>query len=115
MFWLATASVVRGELPQALEAVETLLNVAQARGDRPALINATRGRAMILLFMGRSVEAREAIEGALEVFNASAETDQMAARAAGQDAGVAILGLTSWVLWILGHVDTAVSTAMRPR
>jgi predicted ATPase/class 3 adenylate cyclase len=109
MFWLATASVVRGELPQALEAVETLLNVAQARGDRPALINATRGRAMILLFMGRIVEAREAIEGALEVFNASAETDQMAARAAGQDAGVAILALTSWVLWALGHVDTAVS------
>ena len=64
---------------------------------------------MIFLFMGRSVEAREAIEGALEVFNASAETDQMAARAAGQDAGVAILALTSWVLWILGHVDTAVS------
>ena len=109
MFWLATASVVRGELPQALEAVETLLNVAKTRGDRPALINATRGRAMILLFMGRSVEAREAIEGALDVFNASAETDQMAARAAGQDAGVAILALTSWVLWVLGHVDTAVS------
>jgi predicted ATPase len=43
------------------------------------------------------------------VFNASAETDQIAARAAGQDAGVAILALTSWVLWILGHVDTAVS------
>ena len=109
MFWLATASVVRGELPQALEAVATLLSVAEARGDRPALINAIRGRAMILLFMGRSVEAREAIEGALEVFNASAETDQMAARAAGQDAGVAILALISWVLWILGHVDTAVS------
>jgi class 3 adenylate cyclase/tetratricopeptide (TPR) repeat protein len=109
MFWLATASVVRGELPQALEAVGTLLNVAHARGDRPALINATRGRAMILLFMGRCVEAREAIEDALDVFNASAETDQIAARAAGQDAGVAILALTSWVLWILGHVDTAVS------
>ena len=43
------------------------------------------------------------------MFNASAETDQIAARAAGQDAGVAILALTSWVLWVLGHVDTAVS------
>ena len=48
MFWLATVSVVRGELPQALEAVAALLSAAKARGDRPALINAIRGRAMIL-------------------------------------------------------------------
>src|SRR6516164_2910181 len=79
MFWLATVSVVRGELPQALEAVAALLNAAEARGDRPALINATRGRAMILFFLGRIVEAREAIERAVELFNASEETDKMAA------------------------------------
>jgi class 3 adenylate cyclase len=36
MFWLATVSVVRGELPQALEAVATLLSAAEARDDRPA-------------------------------------------------------------------------------
>ena len=52
MFWLATVSVVRGELPQALEAVAALLSAAKARGDRPALINAIRGRAMILFFLG---------------------------------------------------------------
>ena len=51
MFWLATVSVVRGELPQALEAVAALLSAAEARNDRPALINAIRGRAMIL-FLG---------------------------------------------------------------
>ena len=33
----------------------------------------------------------------------------MAARAAGQDAGVAMLVLMAWVLWILGQVDEAVS------
>ena len=109
MFWLATVSVVRGELPQALEAVAALLSAAEARGDRPALINAIRGRAMILLFMGRIVEAREAIERAVEVFSASQEADRMAARAAGQDAGVAMLALMSWVLWVLGHVDGAVT------
>ena len=109
MFWLATASVVRGELPQALEAIADLLSAAEARGDRPALINAIRGQAMILMFMGRIVEAREAIERAIEVFSASQETDRLAARAAGQDAGVAMLALMSWVLWILGHVDEAVT------
>jgi tetratricopeptide (TPR) repeat protein len=109
MFWLATASVIRGELPQALEAVATLLSAAQARGARPALINAIRGRAMILLFLGRIVDAREAIERAVEVFNTSAETDQMAARAAGQDAGVAMLALMSWVLWVLGYADAAIT------
>jgi class 3 adenylate cyclase/ABC-type transport system involved in cytochrome c biogenesis ATPase subunit len=109
MFWLATVSVVRGELPQALEAVAALLSAAKARGDRPALINATRGRAMILFFLGRIVEAREAIERAVEIFSVSQEVDRVAARAAGQDAGVAMLALMSWVLWALGQVDEAVA------
>ena len=109
MFWLATASVVRGELPQAREAVATLLELAEARGDRPALLNAMRGQAMILLFMGRAVEACHVSERAVEAFNASGEADRQAARAAGQDAGVAGLSLMSWALWILGHVDTAVA------
>jgi tetratricopeptide (TPR) repeat protein len=109
MFWLATVSVVRGELPQALEAVATLLSAAEARGDRPALINAIRGQAMILFFLGRIVEAREAIERAVEVFSASQDADRMAARAAGQDAGVAMQALMSWVLWVLGDVDGAVT------
>src|SRR5262245_14479285 len=77
MFWLATVSVVRGELPQALEAVAALLGAAEARGDRPALINATRGRAMILFFLGRIVEAREAIERAVEIFSVSQEADRV--------------------------------------
>src|SRR5262249_51965298 len=109
LFWLATVSVVRGELPQALEAVAALLNVAEARGDRPALINAMRGRAMILFFLGRMVDARDEIERAVKVFSASQEADRMAARAAGQDAGVAMLALMSWVLWVLGDVDGAVT------
>jgi predicted ATPase/class 3 adenylate cyclase len=107
MFWLATVSVVRGQLPQALEAVATLLSAAEARADRPAMINAIRGRAMILFFLGRIVDSREAVEHAIEVFNASPEPDKIAARAAGQDAGVAMLALMSWVLWVLGQVDEA--------
>jgi predicted ATPase/class 3 adenylate cyclase len=109
MFWLATVSVVRGELPQALEAVAALLSAAEAFGDRPALINAIRGRAMILFFLGRIVEARESIERAAEVFNASEDSDRLAARAAGQDVGVAMQALMSWVLWILGQADGAVT------
>jgi len=108
MFWQATVSVVRGELPQALEAIAGLPSAAEKRGNRPALINGIRGQGMILMFMGRIVEARETLERAVEVFSASQEADRMAARAAGQDAGVAMLALISWVLWILGHVDEAV-------
>jgi class 3 adenylate cyclase/tetratricopeptide (TPR) repeat protein len=108
MFWLATVSVVRGELSQALEATTPLLNAAETR-DRPALINAIRGQAMILFFLGRIVEAREAVERAVEVFGASEEVDRMAARVAGQDAGVAMLALMSWVLWVLGDVEGAVA------
>jgi predicted ATPase/class 3 adenylate cyclase len=107
MFWLATVSVVRGELEQALEAIAGLPNAAEARGNRPALINAIRGQGMILMFMGRVTEAREALERAVEIFGASQEADRIAARAAGQDAGVAMRAIMSWVLWVLGHADTA--------
>jgi class 3 adenylate cyclase/tetratricopeptide (TPR) repeat protein len=108
-FWLATVSVVRGELPQALEAVEGMPSAAEARGSRGALLNVIRGRAMILMFMGRIVEAREELERAVEMFGASEEADRLAARAAGQDAGVAMLAFAAWVLWILGQVDEAVA------
>jgi class 3 adenylate cyclase/tetratricopeptide (TPR) repeat protein len=108
MFWLATASVVRGELPQALEADLVVLRRAEARGDRPALLNAIRGQAMILLFLGRVAEARAVVEHAVEVFDASDESARTAARAAGQDCRVASLALMSWASWLLGDVDSAV-------
>ncbi|MEZ2143298.1 adenylate/guanylate cyclase domain-containing protein [Bradyrhizobium sp. DN5] len=107
MFWLTTASVIRGELPVAQETIAALLHLTETRGDRPALLNATRGQAMIRLFMGRLTDAREAIERAVAEFEASSEDDRLAARAAGQDAGVADLALMSWVLWLLGHFDAA--------
>jgi predicted ATPase/class 3 adenylate cyclase len=109
MFWLATVNVVRGELSQALEAVEGMPNAAEARGNRGALLNVIRGRAMILMFMGRIVEARDQLERAVEMFGASEKADRLAARAAGQDAGVAMLALAAWVFWILGQVDEAVA------
>ena len=109
MFWLTTASVVRGELPLAEETIAALLQLAEARGDRPALLNAMRGQAMIRLFMGHLGGAREMIERALEAFDASSEEERLAARAAGQDAGVADLALMSWPLWLLGHADTAIT------
>jgi tetratricopeptide (TPR) repeat protein len=64
---------------------------------------------MILVFMGRLVEARDELERALEMFGSSEEADRTAARAAGQDAGVAMLALSAWVFCILGQVDEAVS------
>ena len=108
MFWLATAGVIRGELPQAEETVATLHRLAETRGDRPGLLNALRGRAMILLFMGRVVDAHEAIDRAYTAFNESDESQKLAAGAAGQDAGVASLALMSWALWLHGAVDMAV-------
>src|ERR1700736_6212633 len=109
MFWLTTASVIRGELPLAQETIAALLHLAEARGDRPALLNAMRGQAMIRLFMGHLTGAREAIERAVQAFDASSEAERLAARAAGQDAGVADLALMSWALWLLGHADTAIT------
>ncbi len=107
MFWLATGSVIRGELPQAREVTTTLLGLAEARNDRPMLINAIRGLGMICLFMGDVVDARGLTERAVEAFTASSEAEKLAARAAGQDGGAAGLALMSWALWILGDIDMA--------
>ena len=109
MFWFATASIVRGHLQQALDAVATLLSAAKARDDRPVLINALRLQAMILFFLGHVANAREVMERAAELFGTSQETEKVAAGAVGQDAGVAILAFMSWVLWTLGDVDAAVT------
>jgi len=109
MFWLTTASVVRGELPLAQEMITDLLRLTELRADRPALLNAMRGQAMIRLFMGHAGSSRELLERAIAAFDASSEEDRLAARAAGQDAGVADLALMSWSLWLLGDVDTAIA------
>ncbi|MCP1842842.1 putative ATPase/class 3 adenylate cyclase [Bradyrhizobium sp. USDA 4524] len=109
MFWLTTASVIRGELPVAEEMISVLLDLAEGRGDRPTLLNAMRGQGMIRLFMGNLVGAQEVIERAFEAFEASSEHDRLAARAAGQDAGVADLALMSWALWLQGRADTALA------
>jgi class 3 adenylate cyclase/tetratricopeptide (TPR) repeat protein len=110
MFWLTTASVMRGELPRARDTIAPLLDRAEARSDHPAILNATRGKAMILMFMGNIVEAGRVIERAYEAFCACGEADRLAARAAGQDAGVADLALMSWTQWLLGKPDTALES-----
>src|SRR5258708_3520070 len=109
MFWLTTASVIRGELPRAQETIAALLDLAEARGDRPALLNAMRGQAMIRLFMGHLPGAREVIQRAVEASEASSKQARSAARAAGQAAVLPSLALMSWALWLLGQGDTAIT------
>jgi predicted ATPase len=68
------------------------------------------------LLMGRLTEARENAERAVAKYNDSSEEHKLAARSAGQDAGVASLAVMSWVLWFLGYADSAaiqISTALR--
>lgn len=112
MFWIATASVIRGELAEAAEAVETLTAIAEARGDQAALLNARRGAGMIALFMGRLAEAREFCLKALREFEVAGEAARAAATAAGQDAGVAALAVISWALWALGSPDEALEKSI---
>jgi predicted ATPase len=57
--------------------------------------------------MGRLTEALERGEEAVAAFDASGEAERLAARAAGQDGGVASLAIMSWALWPLGFPDAA--------
>jgi predicted ATPase len=107
LHWLAVGHALRGELPQAREALAALLERAEARDDRPAMINAARSLGLVHLVMGAPVEARRLTEQAVAAFDVSGEAERLATRAAGQDAGAAGLAALSWALWALGEVDTA--------
>jgi hypothetical protein len=109
LHWLMVALSLRGELPQGREASVALLGLAEARGDRPAILNATRAVGLISLLMGRVVEGREMGERTVKEFDASDEVERAAARAVGQDAGAAGLAVLSWALWLLGHMDSAIA------
>ena len=105
--WLAVVRAVRGELPQALEVHESAIARAKMRGDRAGLLNSARGSGLVLTLMGRLAEALDRTEQAATVFGASSEAERLAARAAGQDAGVANLAVMSWALWVRGFPDGA--------
>jgi predicted ATPase/class 3 adenylate cyclase len=109
MFWVATAAVMRGELVRANETVVDLIALAEGRNDRSALLNARRGHAMILLFLGALTESLDECRRAIELFDTSDEAEKLAARDAGQDAGAAARALLSWGLWLHGDVDEAVA------
>ena len=116
LYWLPVMHAVRGEIPEGAEATAVLLRTAEERDDWPAQLNALRGAALMALLMGQLREARENAERAVAKYNNSSEEHKLAARSAGQDAGVASLAVMSWVLWFLGFADSAVvqiSTALR--
>jgi class 3 adenylate cyclase/predicted ATPase len=109
LYWLAVAHGLRGELSQAAEATEAGIALAETRDDRPALINSLRGAGLAHLLSGRLVEAQDRCQRAVTIFDSSGEVEQLATRAAGQDAGVAGLALLSWALWATGYPDSAVA------
>jgi tetratricopeptide (TPR) repeat protein len=107
MHWLSVALAARGELPEADDTAAALMALAEDHGDRPALLNAMRSRGLLLLMMGRPIDAYELMERAVKGFSTSGEVDRAAALASGQDAGVAGLAVLSWALWVLGYPDKA--------
>jgi tetratricopeptide (TPR) repeat protein len=107
LYWLAVAHGLRGELAQAAEATEAGIALAEARGDRPALINSLRGAALAHLLTGHLDKAQDRCQRAVTIFETSDDAEQLATRAAGQDAGVAGLALLSWALWAAGYSDAA--------
>jgi Tetratricopeptide repeat len=104
---LALIHIFRGELPEALDASTIALGLAEAAGNRPGAVNAMRGSGMMLLLMGRLVEARRMLERSLAEFAVCDEAESLATRAAGWDAGAVGMVLLGWTLWSLGYADMA--------
>jgi predicted ATPase len=107
MQWSVGMHMVRGELPEMLDAITVALGLAETAGNRPAAVNASRGVGMALLFMGRLLEARQMLERSIAEFDMCDEAESLATRGLGQDAGVAGMALMSWTLWALGYPDMA--------
>ena len=107
MHWAANMHWARGEVPEALDAITAAVELAEAAGNRPAAVNAMRGSGFALLLMGRLVEAQRMFERNLAEFDMCDEAENLATRAAGQDAGVAAMALIGWITWLLGYPDTA--------
>ena len=107
MHWLTIAHAQRGELREALDTATATVALAEGSGHRPALINSTRGQALILLMLGRLLEARKVIERNVSEFEACDEDEKLVTRTAGQDAGAAGLSVMAWGLWALGYADLA--------
>src|SRR6266702_4113919 len=113
----------RGEIPQSVYTFKHVLVRDAAYSSLMKVRRAQLHAAIASVFEQRFPEIVEAqpetlahhlteaglTERAFEAFTASNEAEKLAARAAGQDAGAAALALMSWALWVLGHVDTAVS------
>ena len=109
LYWLAVAHGVRGELSKAAEATQAGIVLAEARGDRPALVNFLRGAGLGLTLMGRLIAGRDLTERSVVAFDASDEAERRSAGASGQDAKAASLAVMSWALWALGYADTAIA------
>jgi hypothetical protein len=107
MHWLTVGHAIRGELPEALDASAAVVGFAEARGNRSAVVNAIRGRGLVLLMMGRLSEARATIERHIAEFDACDEAEKLATQSAGQDAGTAGMAVMAWILWGLGYLDMA--------
>src|SRR5215472_6392519 len=107
MHWATVMHAIRGELPESLDASTAVVGLAEAAGNRPAAINAMRGSGVVLLAMGRLVEARRMMERNLAEFEMCDETESLATRAQGQDAGVVGMAVLGWTLWALGYPDLA--------
>jgi class 3 adenylate cyclase/tetratricopeptide (TPR) repeat protein/ABC-type transport system involved in cytochrome c biogenesis ATPase subunit len=105
--WSGGMHMVRGELPEMLDAITVAVGLAETAGNRPAAVNAIRGAGMALLFMGRLNEARQMIERSIAEFDICDEAESLATRGLGQDAGVAGMALMGWTLWALGYPDMA--------
>ncbi|HEX6703745.1 MAG TPA: AAA family ATPase [Albitalea sp.] len=110
-FWIVTASVVRGELEPALQGTRAVRRDAQARGDLAALINASRGEAMIDMFMGRIRQAIVQMQHALDLYTQASESVQLATRDNGQDAAAAASAQLAWLVWLRGDCPGAIRSA----
>jgi predicted ATPase len=97
----------RGMIQKARELCEQCLTLAQRVQDPVFLLEAHEMFGMISLYLGEPVAARVHLEQGIALYNA--QQGRLKAFSSGMDPGVVCLSAMSWVLWMLGYPDRALT------
>jgi tetratricopeptide (TPR) repeat protein len=109
LWGLHTCLVNAGELVPSLRLAEEMEEAASSRNDHEAMIQALHARGTTLAFMGRTAEARVALEEAIRLLDSMKRVSRRSLYIL--DAGVTCMSMLARVLARMGKQDEALEQA----
>jgi len=109
LWGLHTCAIIGGDLVHALEVAREMRQVAEASGDPMAIVESLHALGTTLAFMGRLVEAREALESIFATYPVDQHTFHGSLYVL--DPCVTSLSMLARLLALMGYLDQALEKA----